>query len=456
MPAPVLTDREREVLTQVALGRTGQAIAADLFLSPATVESHVSHALAKLDARNRPHAVALALRDGELDPAVFAPPRAPDEPDASAPPDLRQVSIDALPEPVAIVGADGTVLAVNATWTAMAREHGAGSAAGPGAGYLDVCDRAPQDAIGAAEVGWGLREILDDRCATFVTEYAFEIDGVLRWFEARMSRYRGDGPARAVVRHHDVTERHARETDVRLARSVLDETETALVVLTTGGIVEGWRAGAPAMFGHAASGAEGRALRSLVVDPIDVPVFDAGLAAVQRQGHWAGELCLRRRDGGPFDAHVRLGLLRDEHGVVGVFVAIQDVTARVGAQRALLALRDRLRAVASAVEEGLVTLDAAGTVVDVNPAAVRLLGWPAEELRGRSFDATTRPPDVAAPVLSPDGRVERGSDELLLRRDGTPVTVDWTLAPFDAGAGASGAVLVLRDAAVRGDDPLRR
>lgn len=72
----LLTEREREVLTQVALGRTGQEIAADLFVAPATVESHVSHALGKLQATNRAHGVALALRAGELDEiASSAAPR---------------------------------------------------------------------------------------------------------------------------------------------------------------------------------------------------------------------------------------------------------------------------------------------------------------------------------------------------------------------------------------------
>lgn len=63
----MLTPREREVLTLVALGDTGLRIASRLFLSPATVQSHVVNALIKLGAKNRAHAVALALQSGELD-----------------------------------------------------------------------------------------------------------------------------------------------------------------------------------------------------------------------------------------------------------------------------------------------------------------------------------------------------------------------------------------------------
>ena len=44
-----LTDREREILASMAEGRSNQAIGEQLFLSPKTVESHVSSIFAKLD-----------------------------------------------------------------------------------------------------------------------------------------------------------------------------------------------------------------------------------------------------------------------------------------------------------------------------------------------------------------------------------------------------------------------
>lgn len=63
----LLTQREREILTLVALGNTGVQIAGELFLSPATVQTHVVNALIKLGAKNRAHAITLALLGGELD-----------------------------------------------------------------------------------------------------------------------------------------------------------------------------------------------------------------------------------------------------------------------------------------------------------------------------------------------------------------------------------------------------
>lgn len=67
----VLTKREREILTLVALGNTGVVIAGQLFVSPATVQTHVVNALAKLGARNRAHGITLALQANELDVGIL-------------------------------------------------------------------------------------------------------------------------------------------------------------------------------------------------------------------------------------------------------------------------------------------------------------------------------------------------------------------------------------------------
>jgi DNA-binding CsgD family transcriptional regulator len=61
-----LTVRERQVLTMVAMGESGAAIADVLGISRATVETHVRNSLAKLRAKNRAHAIALGLQRGEI------------------------------------------------------------------------------------------------------------------------------------------------------------------------------------------------------------------------------------------------------------------------------------------------------------------------------------------------------------------------------------------------------
>lgn len=58
-----LTDREREVLIEIAHGLSNQEIADKLFISLPTVKTHVAHILSKINARDRVQAVVFAYEN---------------------------------------------------------------------------------------------------------------------------------------------------------------------------------------------------------------------------------------------------------------------------------------------------------------------------------------------------------------------------------------------------------
>ncbi len=62
--ATPLSEREFQVLQHLAHGLTTERVGKELFLSPATVRSYAENAMRKLEAHNRVHAVAIALRLG--------------------------------------------------------------------------------------------------------------------------------------------------------------------------------------------------------------------------------------------------------------------------------------------------------------------------------------------------------------------------------------------------------
>jgi DNA-binding NarL/FixJ family response regulator len=64
----VLTERELEVLRLIAAGRSNAEIARELFLSGATVKTHVNRVFAKLDVRDRVEVVVLAYETGLVRP----------------------------------------------------------------------------------------------------------------------------------------------------------------------------------------------------------------------------------------------------------------------------------------------------------------------------------------------------------------------------------------------------
>jgi DNA-binding NarL/FixJ family response regulator len=63
-----LTDREAEVLKLLARGLSNSEIANTLFLSEATIRTHVSRILAKLELRDRTQAVVVAYESGLVQP----------------------------------------------------------------------------------------------------------------------------------------------------------------------------------------------------------------------------------------------------------------------------------------------------------------------------------------------------------------------------------------------------
>ena len=62
-----ITSREVEILKHVSTGNSNRAIANLLFISEQTVKAHLRHIMQKLDASDRAHCVAIAIRRGFLE-----------------------------------------------------------------------------------------------------------------------------------------------------------------------------------------------------------------------------------------------------------------------------------------------------------------------------------------------------------------------------------------------------
>ena len=179
-----------------------------------------------------------------------------------------------------------------------------------------------------------------------------------------------------------------------------------------------------------------------------------GLSAEQQTGRRLLELFPAVRDGGLFDAFVRVvetGQPFARESVVyddphaggppirsvldmravkfgdGYIVSSHDVTARARAEQALHATEERYRTLVEQSSDATFVLDAAGRVVDTNLASEQLLGYAQSALLGRRWDDLLAPEDLAAhPLHFADLRAGRTLrfERQLQHADGTAIPVE--------------------------------
>jgi PAS domain S-box-containing protein len=134
----------------------------------------------------------------------------------------RAAVIDALPAHIALLDADGVIVAVNAAWRAFGRSDLVdGSRGGVGANYLLVCDSASGTrSQEAAEVAAGIRAVLQGASSYYALEYPCHSPTEQRWFRLMVAPLPDHDAPGAVVMHVDITDRkqddqlHAAESRV--------------------------------------------------------------------------------------------------------------------------------------------------------------------------------------------------------------------------------------------------
>ncbi len=135
--------------------------------------------------------------------------------------ELQTAILDALPANIALLGSDGTILAVNESWRQFGRTNAAtGSDFFVGRNYLAICDSAAgecgEEARATAE---GIRAVLSGSRTEFSLEYPCHSPTEKRWYRLVVSPLRPGRLTGVVVMHLNVTER-------KLAEFALAESES--------------------------------------------------------------------------------------------------------------------------------------------------------------------------------------------------------------------------------------
>ncbi len=380
-----------------------------------------------------------AARDG----AGWAISGRPSEPATDPQPDLWASVADVMDERIAVLDGDGEIVAVNAAWHDHALSHGMAHDF-RGESYLAVCDRAAQDPF-AREAAQGLREVLDRTSPDFTMGYPF--DG--RHYLMRARLIRGHPAGQVVVVHDDVTDEHAKQRRAEEWVHRLDELGVAIVSVDAADRIREWNQGAERILGWTREEVVGGAASEVLVEGESTPAWASALTLHPNERL----VTMRRKDGSalPVRHRVTEWVEGAETGSLNVLI---DSSAEARALREVEQGRKFLEIVTDSMGEGLVVLDAGGTVILMNEAAERMLGWTQPEIVGeilheiihhRYPDGSDYPADACPITTALRGELlAQVADDTFIQRDGRPLPVSYTAAPLDRKAG--GCVVLFTDA----------
>jgi PAS domain S-box-containing protein len=147
------------------------------------------------------------------------------------------------------------------------------------------------------------------------------------------------------------------------------------------------------------------------------------------------------------------------HELVEIVTVSRDISSRraIEEEGKRLALRNALLLESAA--EGIVGLDGNGTIIFLNPAGERILGWSAAELLGKSHhavlhhtraDGTPNSQESCGICMTAStGRGHTSQDEVFWHRGGTSFPVEYQSTPIRESEGVVGAVVTFRDVSAR-------
>jgi len=148
--------------------------------------------------------------------------------------------------------------------------------------------------------------------------------------------------------------------------------------------------------------------------------------------------------------------LLDKRGAKAVAM---DVTAYKKQEHSIGRLKQHIESILNAVGEGIYGLDREGRATFVNPAAIAMTGWSAEETIGHnihykhhhSYADGSPYHHTDCPIYAAinDGEVHEVDDELFWRKDGSSFPVEYTSTPIYEDGELSGAVVVFKDISER-------
>lgn len=166
-----------------------------------------------------------------------------------------------------------------------------------------------------------------------------------------------------------------------------------------------------------------------------------------------------RKDGSSFSVQYTSTPVYEDNIITGAVVVFRDISERLRAEEALKLAYAEKELILNAAGEGIYGIDLDGKAMFVNPAAVAMTGWSAEETIGsiiheqhhHSHADGSHYPREECPIYAAikDGEVHHVDHDVFWHKDGHCFPVEFTSTPIYKDEKLMGAVVVFKDISER-------
>lgn len=263
-----------------------------------------------------------------------------------------------------------------------------------------------------------------------------------------MNRQENDQTESQAAENPVVNQPHERRVSAEL-RALANHSSLSVIGINSDGVMTSWNAAASSIFGYGADEAVGQSY-SLLLSEDRVGELNKALHKVLRGRKVPeAETTRIRKDGSQVD--VVFAIYPVEHGrdgkITGAVTTTLDISGRLRSEQAQKAATKQVEAIVTTIVDGLITIDAYGTINSFNPGATTIFQYRAHEVIGQNIRMLMPEPyhsehdgylekyrDTQRPNV-----IGKGREVIGLRKDGSTFPMDLSVSEM---SGADGMMFV--------------
>jgi PAS domain S-box-containing protein len=252
--------------------------------------------------------------------------------------EIKESILNALPSNIALLDADGTIVAVNESWRRFAKENSPCSTKSSiGDNYLKYCEQTIGKFSDEAQaVAQGLKSIFNLETETFSLDYPCHCQDKKRWFHLILIPLLENVNGGAVAMHIDITEQKNSEKNLRILSKAVEQSPNSTMVTNPSGQIEFVNREFTLLTGYTQEEIKGKNPNILKGGETSLEIYKELWSTILSGKKWQGELHNRKKDGTLFWEDASISPVFGKKGRIEHFVAIKvDITERKRIHRAI-------------------------------------------------------------------------------------------------------------------------